>query len=77
MSGDQETSVEVHIGRLSQTDEEITITVLIPADEQHAKRKLYVSMTPADFALALTGMGGLAGKMSVYEYPKRHKGGAA
>lgn len=73
MEEDRRSTVEVNIGRLSLTDSEITITVIIPADDQNAKRKLYVSMTPADFAMALTGRSGLEGKMRVFEYQKRTK----
>lgn len=43
---------------------EITITVTIPRTADEPKRRIYVTLTPANFALALTGRGAIVGEMT-------------
>ncbi|HEY1186936.1 MAG TPA: hypothetical protein VGE74_04730 [Gemmata sp.] len=72
MRHEQVTPVLVHISRISG-GEDITITIQIPADESHGKRKVYVTLKPAEFALALTGRSEQPAEMCVYEFPKAVK----
>ena len=76
MNRDQEaTTVEVHVSRYSGSDEEITIAITEPRTSTTPKKVTYVTMSPANFALALTGRGGVTGEMCFYEYPKLVKCG--
>ena len=48
-----------------------TDDVTVPATDTAPKRRIYISLTPADFALALTGRGGVTGEMSTYTFEKK------
>ncbi len=67
------TTVQVHVSRYSGSDEEITIAITHPRTETTPKKVVYVTMKPADFALALTGRGGITGELCEYVYPKAVK----
>lgn len=70
MRSKETTPVEVGVSRFNGTDEEITICVTIPRTDTEPKRCIYVSLTPADFALALTGRGAIKGQMCTFTYDK-------
>jgi hypothetical protein len=74
---DDEIDVEVNISRYSggELPDEITIVVTIPKTATEPKKRIYVTLTPHDFALALTGRGGIKGKMCqcAFEPPKAKK----
>lgn len=56
--------------RPNQGDDEVIVEIEVPATEVSGKRRIFVALTPANFALALTGRGAIKGQMSVYEYTK-------
>ncbi len=65
MKSDETVDVEVSVSRYggSGEKEEITILVAIPRQEDSPKQWLYVTLTPENFALALTGRGGIVGQL--------------
>jgi len=67
---DDESDVEVVISRYSGEEEEITITLTTPRTETEPKKKVYITMTPHDFAMALTGRGGMKGRMCQFTFDK-------
>jgi hypothetical protein len=63
--------VEVGIYRPNQSDDEIEIEVTVPASGTDPGRRLHILLTPAAFALALTGRGAIRGKLSQHVFQKR------
>ena len=63
MPARDEVACEVGIFRPNQCDTEIEIAVTVPASGDAPGRRLHVTLTPAAFALALTGRGAIRGKL--------------
>lgn len=63
MPAKSESLVDVGIFRPNQCDDEIEIELTIPATAESPGRRLHVTLTPAAFALALTGRGAIKGRL--------------
>lgn len=73
MSGTAPQTVGFCVFRPDLKDDEIVVEIDIPPAGEADRRRLSVALTPADLALALTGRGGVKGRLFVYELPKAVK----